>query len=130
MNHLVAVYGSLLSGLSNHHLLDNDESKLLGVHTTEPIYSMYSLGGFPAVQEKGDTPIKIEVYEVSDRVKNRLDGLEGHRGKGNPNNFYDVTDVDTPYGKATMYVINTERFDDGDKVQDGNWRAFREGRAH
>jgi gamma-glutamylcyclotransferase (GGCT)/AIG2-like uncharacterized protein YtfP len=102
---LVAVYGSLRQGFGNHGLLSG--SDFLGEFTTEPKYTMYSLGGFPAVVVDGDTALKVEVYSVTPDVKKDLDGLEGYV-PGRKDNFYDAIEIETPYGNATMYVMDGE----------------------
>ena len=60
--HLVAVYGSLLSDLHNHHFMKN--SKYIGEGTVRG--TLYSLGSFPGLKLEGNTNISIEVYEVDD----------------------------------------------------------------
>ena len=97
----VFVYGSLKKGYGNHRLLTT--SKLLGEHTTEPAYSMFSMGSFPFVETNGETGIKGEVYEVNEDVFSTLDILEGYP------TFYDRKYIDTPYGSAWMYFIDSPR---------------------
>lgn len=117
---LVAVYGSLKRGFGNSHRLLH--AKLLGTTKTEPKYTMRSLRAFPGVTLVGNTPITVEVYEIDDEIKRSLDALEGHRGKGHPSNFYDVTEVDTEFGKATMYVLDDKEYSHCPVVEDGIWK--------
>lgn len=118
---LVAVYGTLRQGQGNWRwYLDNNESKFLGTFRTEPKFEMYSLGGFPAVKEKGDSQITVEVFEVTPSVKKGLDGLEGYHGEGH-HNMYDVTNLKTPYGTAVMYVMNNREFPSDRKIVSGDW---------
>ena len=99
MSHLVFVYGSLKKGFgNNYHLQENAE--YLGDFVTEPIFTMYSLGGFPAIREKGRTPITGEVYRVGSLSS--LDRLEGHP------TFYKRQEISTPYGKAWVYILTYE----------------------
>ena len=91
----VAVYGSLLSGLGNHGLLE--EATLLGEGKTEPVFSMYDLGYYPGITENGKTPIKIEVYEVDDTTFGRLDMLEGYPS------FYNRKLIPTQHGVSWIY---------------------------
>ena len=87
MEHLVAVYGSLLNGFWSHHLLGN--SPFLGVGKTAPIWHMYSLGGFPGlVPTFQGEEISVEVYKVNDDVFSSLDRLEGY------DHFYDRKQFD------------------------------------
>ncbi len=115
----VACYGSLKRNFSNHCLLQQDGVTFLGEDKTAPEFTMYSLGGFPAVKREGNTPIAIEVFEVTEEVKQDLDGLEGYRGEGQ-NNLYNVDTIQTKFGEATIYVFNREamRYP---KVESGVW---------
>lgn len=119
---LIAVYGSLLSGMSNHRLLET--SKLLGTFQTKPEFSLYSLGGFPGLKTNGNTSVRMEVYEVTEEIAKRVDSLEGYTTGGN-NTFYDKIPIETPYGKASVYIyvndIPKERI-----VKSGDWKAFKE----
>jgi len=105
---LVFVYGTLKKGFHNHYLLAG--SQYLGNAKTEPIYQMYSAGGFPIVSREGDKEIIGEVYSVSEACKKALDRLEGFTGEqGNPDNWYDVDVINTEYGEAFMYCQNKEQ---------------------
>lgn len=106
----VFVYGSLKQGYGNHPLIK--DSVLLGECLTKPIYTMYSLGAFPAVVLQGNTSITGEVYEVDDDTFARLDRLEGYP------DFYDRTMIDTDHGKAWMYFLERE---EGVEVEGGVW---------
>ena len=117
---IVSVYGSLRKGFANHGYLEEEGVKLLGEHTTDPNFTMYSLGAFPGVVVGGQTPIKIEVYEVTPAVKKNLDRLEGYYGEGQ-RNFYDVTRINTPYGESLMYVLTPEKVRGDRKVESGDW---------
>jgi len=127
-NKLVFVYGTLLSGFNNHNYclkpyVEVGEAEFISVHETEPKHTMVSLGGFPAIiPHTGETSIKGELYLLkSDRVIQSLNSLEGHKGKDHPSNFYNVTEIDTPYGEATMYVL--EGRENNNVVKSGNWRT-------
>lgn len=110
--HRVFVYGSLKKGYGNHYLLEG--SLAIGPAKLEPKYSMYSLGGFPAVGLDGDTAITGEVYEVDDRTMLRLDNLEGYP------DFYNRLKVETAHGEAWMYYIeDCSRF--SNIVENGVW---------
>ena len=79
MSNLVAVYGSLLSGLHNHPLIKH--CRMVGKSTIRG--KMYSLGGFPGLKLASNLDVDnrdyiVEVYEVDDATLGRLDALEGH----------------------------------------------------
>jgi gamma-glutamylcyclotransferase (GGCT)/AIG2-like uncharacterized protein YtfP len=110
----ITVYGSLLKGLGNHGLLDNDESVLLGEHTIEDNLFMISLGGFPGllISKEEVNTIHVETYEVSDKVFARVERLEGYP------TFYTRYPVKTPFGDSEVYVLAREGYyDRGNRVK-------------
>lgn len=71
----VAVYGTLRRGQRNHWLLDQADflfnDIICGV--------IYDLGGCPAFKfYECDDFVKVEVYQVTKDILDRLDRLEGH----------------------------------------------------
>jgi gamma-glutamylcyclotransferase (GGCT)/AIG2-like uncharacterized protein YtfP len=123
---LFAVYGTLRQGFGNHRLLDNEHCEFLGKDITKPELTMISLGGFPGVLPKGSDSIVIEVYRVnSSQVEQQLNWLEGHKGKDHPSNFYNVTEIETKYGTANMYILDNEQYDGRQKVASGDWQKHR-----
>jgi|APSaa5957512576_1039674.scaffolds.fasta_scaffold03203_2 gamma-glutamylcyclotransferase (GGCT)/AIG2-like uncharacterized protein YtfP len=121
----VAVYGSLLSGLSNNHILGDSIYK--GTFNTKEEYSMYSLGGFPAIVEGGHTSIKCEVYEVSTSTLLSLDRLEGYDQQHPSRCFYNRKEIDTSFGKAYIYLLDS--MNNKEEVEDGDWRKYYEKRG-
>ena len=115
---LLFVYGSLLSGLHNHALLDNPESTLISYHTTNPEFTLVSLGSYPAVLNEGDTPIRGELYSVSQAVWEQVERLEGYP------HYYGAISIPTPYGEARMYVLFDESPDNHLTVASGDWRDY------
>jgi len=119
---LISVYGSLRKNLGNHGLLTN--SIYLGEFKTEPVFSLYSLGGFPGLKEGGNTSITMEVYEVTPEQAVRVDALEGYSSRGN-NTFYDKIMIDTPYGEAGTYIYVPKVSEDR-LVDSGDWKEFKQ----
>ena len=125
MKHKVAVYGSLLSGFSNHQLLST--SKYLGVTVVEG-FDMYSLTAFPAVTPTKGGRIVAEVYEIDEPTLERLDRLESYP------RFYNrmktpVKTIDYK-GEAWIYFIdNLEPWHRPGAnlpyVETGSWREYR-----
>jgi gamma-glutamylcyclotransferase (GGCT)/AIG2-like uncharacterized protein YtfP len=77
-NHTVFVYGSLMSGLQNHAILERGRATFISRATCADM-RMLSLGAFPAcVFEPGGGVAKGELYECGDDCMEALDRLEGH----------------------------------------------------
>lgn len=100
-NNLIAVYGTLRKGFGNHSLIKN--SKYKGSFKTEPIYNLHNLGGFPGLKKNGNTSVLMEVYAVNDEEARWVDSLEGY-SEGRTPTFYDKEYIDTPWGKAGVYI--------------------------
>jgi gamma-glutamylcyclotransferase (GGCT)/AIG2-like uncharacterized protein YtfP len=122
----VFVYGSLLSGLGNHHRLST--AKFLGRGTTDHRCKMISYGSFPAAwrDEQNGVPVVGEAYEVDARTLKDLDILEGN------GRFYkrEPVFVDLECGSTvTCWIYYL--MDDGTRfvkesptVEDCDWRKF------
>lgn len=119
--HMVAVYGSLRKGLNNHKYLE--DSKLIGTFFTNPVYSLYSLGGFPGLKENGTTSIKMEVYEVDSHTLANLNLLEGIDYDKPDEGLYKSKKISTPYGEAITYIYNG-KVDSLIKINDGDWYDY------
>jgi gamma-glutamylcyclotransferase (GGCT)/AIG2-like uncharacterized protein YtfP len=118
---LIAVYGSLRKDMGNDHLLS--DSKYLGTFKSVPEFSLYSLGYYPGLKANGNTSVVMEVYEVNDKVAQRIDNLEGYNSN-KPATFYDKIPIETPWGIASVYIyvndIPEERL-----VKSGDWKQFK-----
>lgn len=111
----IFVYGTLLRGESNHHLLM--DARFLGAALTEPVFSLFDLGGFPAMSPQGCTSIVGEVYEVSQEVLVAIDRLEG-----NPN-WYTRTAITLVGGMtAETYVMKPNQVEGRPLIHSGNWK--------
>ena len=99
---LVAVYGTLKQGRSNHALMR--DSELLGEEVLNG-FIMYRAGGFPVIYRDINHSIHIEVYEVHpDVVKHNLDPLEGHP------HWYRREQVETNVGRAWIYIMQGDQY--------------------
>lgn len=75
--HLVFVYGTLRSGHSNHHLLN--DANFYGAGSTDKNYAMYLTSGYPYVTSRESRyPIVGELYGIDDSTLDILDKMEGH----------------------------------------------------
>ena len=123
----VAVYGTLLSGLHNHTLLEMhpDEVKFLGKGLADFYAIMYSAGGFPILSfiEPEYRPV-VELYEVGEKTLSLLDQLEGYPG------WYDRKErnfIGQTGEKIRAYIYFQNHAQDLDVVPLGDWRKYREG---
>lgn len=121
---LLAVYGTLRAGCGNDHYLKHPSVELLGEAKTVPQFTMTSMGGFPVVKTEGNNSIQIEVYKVSDSsVLKKVDRLEGYTGiRDHKDNWYNTVDVETPFGKAKMYVMSPDRYPNLPVIESGDWK--------
>ncbi len=113
MKHLVFVYGSLRRGERHAHLLAGE--RYIGAHKTEPRYTMFSLGDWPAIMVGGDVAIVGDVFRVDRPELGHLDEFERL-----PHLFVRHR-IPTPYGQAWVYVFR-RRPADAIIIPSGDWR--------
>jgi gamma-glutamylaminecyclotransferase len=115
----ILVYGTLMKGFGNHALLGS-EPKYIGEGTTLPEFTMYDLGGFPALASDGQTAIKGEIYDVGDSVLSVLDRLERHPV------WYQRSAIQMNDGQVVEgYIMPRAHISDqATTVFSGNWRAY------
>jgi gamma-glutamylcyclotransferase (GGCT)/AIG2-like uncharacterized protein YtfP len=106
-SNLIAVYGTLRKDQSNwtHHIKNNPHT-YLGTHKVSGYYLM-SLGGFPCslpAQDK-NWGIQCDLFMVNDYTLENIDHLEGVA-----QNWYERVEVETPKGKAYMYMYSPKSF--------------------
>jgi gamma-glutamylaminecyclotransferase len=116
--HRMFVYGTLLSGESNHRLLVG--ARLIGESRTEPSFELRSLGAFPGLVPNGTCSVLGESYEVDDGTLAALDRLEGHPS------FYTRTPVKLADGcVAETYLLRPDQVRGRPAIMSGNWRMHR-----
>ena len=112
----VFVYGTLLSGERNHHLLAH--ARLEGEARTEPLFTLYDLGPFPGLVPRGSQMVAGEVYEVDEPTLAALDRLEGHP------DFYRRASVGLDDGTSVLaYLLTSEQVRAYPMIASGSWRA-------
>ncbi|MDL0430447.1 gamma-glutamylcyclotransferase family protein [Marinobacter sp. TBZ242] len=117
MKHLVAVYGTLKSGYSNHQLLDKacyiGSDRLTGV-------TLYNLGPYPGALPKPSDGVWVEVYAVDDQLLAMLDRLEDYDPRAEKTSLYLRKKVQTRHGQAWVYLYNRP-VRSGQRIHSGNW---------
>ena len=121
--YLVAVYGSLRSGMGNHQYYLSD-SEYKGTFSTEPEYTLHSLQWYPGLKLNGNTSVVMEVYEVDEETLKNLNRLEGYY-PGEKSTFYDRIEINTPWGKAFTYIYVNELSKDS-IVESGDWVEYKD----
>lgn len=116
-NHLVAVYGTLRQGNSNHRLLA--KARFCDKHVLSLPATMYTLGAFPGIvfNKEENGPIVVEVYEVTKPEFRKLDSLEGFP------NFYNRKRVSTPVGDAWIYYLD-DIYSNNQEISTGDWMDY------
>jgi gamma-glutamylcyclotransferase (GGCT)/AIG2-like uncharacterized protein YtfP len=115
---LIFVYGSLLKGEANHHLLRRAE--YLGSGKTTHSYRLIDLGSYPALVAEGATAVTGEVYRVSTSLLATLDVFEEHP------EVYIRTAIRLEEGReAWTYLLRGAAPRDLPAVESGDWRAYR-----
>ena len=121
---LVFVYGTLRREEEHHGLLTG--ALMLGNMLTDAIFTMYDMGEYPAVIQDGESTIVGEIYEISTEILARLDELEEYP------DYYQRLHIDTPYGKAWIYVLTGTPAACIRVIDSGDWVLYsvRRGQHH
>ena len=113
----IFVYGSLMRGESNHHVLDAEYTKFISTGITKRGYTLYDLGGFPGMIEGGNGAVVGEIYEVCPFVKSRLDMLEGHP------QFYRRSIIELQSGdRVEAYILQPGWIKGHPIIKSGSWQ--------
>lgn len=121
----VAVYGTLLSDLHNHYLLEfhDGDVRFMGKGKSNFYGTMYSAGGFPILSlEEPDSKVVVELYEVGEKTLKLLDQLEGYPG------WYDrtVRSFITDEGEAVRaFIYHQDDARDMDVCPEGDWKKYK-----
>ncbi len=102
MTTLVAVYGSLKRGQSNHHFLAAAEYR--GTARLEG-FALYDLGPWPGAKREPGV-VQVEVFAVDAQTFAALDELEDYCAHAPEHGIYDRVEVETDHGRAWIYLYN------------------------
>jgi len=97
----VFVYGTLKSGNRVRGIdsfVPDSQASLIGKAETQPKFSLWDLGAFPAASQ-GEDSIIGEVWSVDEETFAYLDAIEGYP------DFYDRRIIETSKGDAWIYFI-------------------------
>lgn len=117
MKHIVAVYGTLKRGYSNHHLLD--KACYIGPDTLTSL-TLYDLGPYPGALAKPSTGVSVEVYAINEPLLAMLDELEGYDPGADKASLYQRRKIQTRHGLAWVYLYNRP-VRSRQRIADGSW---------
>jgi gamma-glutamylcyclotransferase (GGCT)/AIG2-like uncharacterized protein YtfP len=127
----VFVYGTLLSGMDNFHLIEPYAAAIRQGETSGELFHLTY--GYPALVPGGEKVVQGELVHLADVAKALpvLDHLEGYRGPDQPDNHYErrecrVKTADGEVVPAYVYIwANPELLARiGTRVAGGCWRQF------
>lgn len=113
----VAVYGTLKRQQSNHRVLAG--SRFVGECSLNSIV-LYDLGPYPGAKLERSQGVLVEVYDVDGATFARLDALEGYDSASPGSGLYDRKHLETPLGKAWVYIYN-HAVPSGGAIRAGAW---------
>ncbi len=115
--HLLAVYGTLKENFPNYFYYLNPLVPIFRGAIQIP-YEMYSNGGFPLLfSSEGLKKIYVEIFEVTDRILQKIDRLEGV-----PHLYSRATIwIDEVSASVFLYVV-ANREPTGELIEDGIFR--------
>jgi len=99
----VFVYGTLKKGFGANRILGSD-AKFLGRAVTGKGYRLLDIGAFPALQNRGDSVVHGELYEVSSNQIIHLDRYEGVPSLYTKGTVTVTVDVDNKEHEANTYL--------------------------
>jgi gamma-glutamylcyclotransferase (GGCT)/AIG2-like uncharacterized protein YtfP len=112
------VYGSLMRGEPNHHVLGSS-AVFLGLARTARRYRLLDLGPYPALVEGGSCSIAGELYEIASSILPELDRFEG------PPDLYRRASIELDGGGVvTGYLAAAAALASGPHavIECGDWR--------
>jgi gamma-glutamylaminecyclotransferase len=119
----IFVYGTLMRGEVNHHLLDR--ARFLEDARTRESFELHDFGAFPVLVRGGTRKVSGELYAVDDGTLSELDRLEGHP------HFYRRSEIELEQGLAAeAYLLDQARALAAPPIESGSWRAHARAQRH
>ena len=113
----IFIYGSLLEGCCNHHVIAS--AKMLFAARTKPEYDLIDLGEYPALVSGGTTSVRGSVYEVEPDLLAILDEFEDHP------DMYRRTQIELFEGHLVQtYLFPRRLLWAQTPVDSGDWRTY------
>jgi gamma-glutamylcyclotransferase (GGCT)/AIG2-like uncharacterized protein YtfP len=115
--HLLFVYGTLLTGEASHELLSEGGARLVGEARTVAKFSLVDLGTYPGMIKGGDVAIVGEVWSVEIPTLAKIDVHEGHPVlfKRQPVDLEDGTSADA-------YLLDLDQTRGRRRIRGGSWK--------
>lgn len=101
----VGVYGTLKRGQSNHHFLS--AARFVG-HCRLNQITLFDTGPYPGAKLRPSEGVEVEVYDVTTALFAQLDELEDYNPKARSAGEYDRRQLETPFGRAWVYLFNPD----------------------
>ncbi|MBI4815557.1 MAG: gamma-glutamylcyclotransferase [Deltaproteobacteria bacterium] len=112
---LLFVYGSLLRGERNHHMLQ--KAPFAGEGRTVRSFELVDLGPYPALLPGGSTSVVGELFAVPDELLLELDAFEDERE-------YARREIELLDGRRVFaYVYHASALTGSARVRSGDWRS-------
>jgi len=116
----VAVYGTLKTDQSNHHILA--DSQLVGRCQLSQI-TLYDIGPYPGAKLRPSDGVDVEVYDVNAQTFARLDELEDYEAQAPACGLYDRLQLETEFGAAWVYLYNPD-VSGHPEIRRGGWAVI------
>lgn len=114
---LVAVYGTLKRGESNHSLLA--QSSFVGCDCLID-FAVYALGPYPGIKPEPEAVVYVELFQVDQETLALLDQLEDYDPLSPDTSLYRRALIPTRFGEAYIYIYQGE-LSEQKRVMSGWW---------
>lgn len=109
------VYGTLMRGEPAHALL-GPSARFIAAGWTEPRFTLFHLGAYPALVDGGQTAVAGELYEIDAALLPALDEYE------DVPEMYDRTEIDVGGQRALTYLLHAPLAAGRPTIASGDWR--------